>query len=142
VAVEWATPERNLALELLEKLLNDEIKRRSRSNVVQARSFAEMLDQSIRLYHNRTVAVAEVIARLIELAKEMRDATVRGEELGLAEEELAFYDALAVNESAVTVLGDETLRTIARELVETVRRNVTIDWSSRHVVTGACTCYL
>jgi type I restriction enzyme R subunit len=122
-------PHRNLALELLRKLLNDEIKARSRKNLVEARSFAEMLEKSIQRYQNRSIETAQVVAQLIELAKEMRAAHRRGESLGLTEDELAFYDALEVNDSAVKVLGDETLRTIARELVDAVRRNVSIDWT-------------
>ena len=124
-------PHRNLALEVLQKLLNDEIKLRARKNLVQSRSFAEMLERTIRRYQNRTIEAAQVILELIELAKEMREAKSRGEKLGLTEDEEAFYDALEVNDSAVKVLGDETLKTIARELVETVRRNVTIDWTVR-----------
>ena len=127
-------PQKNLALELLRKLLNDEIKSRSRKNLVQSRSFAEMLEQTIRRYQNRAIETAQVIEELIKLAKEMREANQRGEELGLSEDELAFYDALETNDSAVKVLGDETLRTIARELVETVRGNVTIDWTVKENV--------
>ena len=122
-------PHKNLALELLRKLLNDEVKARSRKNVVEARSFLEMLEKTIKLYQNRSIETAEVIAKLIELAREMREAHKRGEKLGLTDDELAFYDALEVNDSAVKVLGDDTLRTIARELVEAVRNNVTIDWA-------------
>jgi type I restriction enzyme R subunit len=122
-------PHKNLALELLRKLLNDEIKARSRKNLIQARSFAGMLEQAILSYQSRSIETAQVIAQLIEFAKEMREAHRRGEALGLTEDELAFYDALEVNDSAVKVLGDETLRTIARELVEAVRRNVSIDWT-------------
>src|SRR6266567_1761715 len=127
-------PQRNLALELLRKLLNDEIKVTARKNMVQARSFREMLERGIRQYQNRSIESAEIIEELIELAREMRDAHKRGENLGLTEDELAFYDALEVNDSAVKVLGDETLRTIARELVETIRKNVTIDWTVRENV--------
>ena len=127
-------PHKNVAVELLEKLLNDEIRTHSRKNVVQGRSFAEMLERSIRAYQNRTVEAAQVIEELIEIAKEMRQAQDRGEELGLSDDELAFYDALEVNDSAVEVLGDETLRTIAVELVETVRRNVSIDWTLKESV--------
>jgi type I restriction enzyme R subunit len=127
-------PQRNLAVELLQKLLKGELASRRRKNVVQARSFAEMLEQTIRRYQNRAIEAAQVIEELIALAKEMREASARGEALGLNEEELAFYDALETNDSAVKVLGDETLRTIARELVETVRRNVTIDWTLRENV--------
>ena len=127
-------PQQNLAVELLQKLLNDEIRTRKRKNVVQARSFAEMLERSIRAYQNRSIETAAVIEELIALAKEMREADRRGEDLGLSDEELAFYDALETNDSAVAVLGDETLLTIARELVETVRNNVTIDWTVRENV--------
>ena len=107
---------------------------RRRKNVVQARSFAEMLEQTLRRYQNRAIEAAQVIEELIGLAREMREASVRGERLGLSEEELAFYDALETNDSAVQVLGDETLRDIARQLVETVRNNVTIDWTLRENV--------
>jgi type I restriction enzyme R subunit len=127
-------PQRNLAVELLQKLLRGELAMRRRKNVVQARSFAEMLEQTLRRYQNRAIQAAQVIEELIQLAKEMREAHARGEELGLSEDELAFYDALETNDSAVKVLGDETLRTIARELVETVRKNVTIDWTLRENV--------
>jgi type I restriction enzyme R subunit len=127
-------PQRNLAVELLQKLLKGEIVTRRRKNVVQARSFAEMLEQTIRRYQNRAIEAAQVIEELIGLAKEMREANARGEKLGLSEEELAFYDALETNDSAVKVLGDETLRTIAQELVKTVRANVTIDWTVRENV--------
>ena len=127
-------PQRNLAVELLQKLLKGELVIRRRKNVVQARSFAEMLEQTLRRYQNRAIEAAQVIEELISLAKDMRAAAERGEELGLSEDELAFYDALETNDSAVRVLGDETLRTIARELVETVRGNVTIDWTLRENV--------
>ena len=125
---------RNLAVELLERLLKGELATRKRKNVVQARSFAEMLEQTIRRYQNRAVEAAQVIEELIGLAREMREANARGERLGLSDDELAFYDALGVNDSAVQVLGDDTLRDIARELVETVRGNVTIDWTLRENV--------
>ena len=127
-------PQRNLAVELLRKLLKGELAARRRKNVVQARSFAGMLEQTIRRYRSRAVEAAQVIEELIGLAREMRAANARGEALGLSEDELAFYDALGVNDSAVRVLGDETLRGIARELVETVRANVTIDWTLRENV--------
>ena len=107
---------------------------RRRKNVVQARSFAEMLEQTIRRYGNRTIEAAQVIEELIQLARDMREANARGEALGLTEDELAFYDALETNDSAVQVLGDEALRDIARELVDTVRNNVTIDWTLRENV--------
>jgi len=127
-------PQKNLAMELLKKLINDEIRVMKKRNLIQSRSFAELLEKTIRRYHNKTIEAARVIEELIELAKRMREARHRGEELNLTEEELAFYDALEVNDSAVKVLGDETLRTIARELVETVRRNITIDWTLRESV--------
>ena len=127
-------PHRNLAVELLQKLIKGELSTRRRQNVIQARSFAGMLEDAIRRYQNRTIEAAQVIEELIELAKEMREDFARGEELGLNEDELAFYDALETNDSAVKVLGDETLRTIAQELVETVRRNATIDWTVRESV--------
>ncbi len=126
--------QRNLAVELLAKLLKSELSTRRQKNVVQARSFAEMLERTIRRYQNRAVEAAQVIEELISLARELREASARGEALGLSEDELAFYDALGVNDSAVQVLGDETLRDIARELVETVRSNVTIDWTLRENV--------
>ena len=127
-------PHRNLAVELLQKLLNGEVATTRRSNVVQARKFSEMLEQSLRRYQNRAIEAAQVIEELIQLAQEMRAANARGESLGLSDDELAFYDALETNNSAVQVLGDEALREIARELVETVRRNVTIDWTLRENV--------
>jgi type I restriction enzyme R subunit len=127
-------PQKNLAIELLRKLLNGEIKIRSRKNVVQGKSFADMLEQAVRKYQNRAIEAAQVIEEMIQLAKDMRRAHERGEALRLTEEELAFYDALETNDSAVKVLGDETLRTIAREVAEAVRRNVTIDWTVRENV--------
>ncbi|MCX6544603.1 MAG: type I restriction endonuclease subunit R [Acidobacteria bacterium] len=127
-------PQRNLAVELLRKLLTGEIKVRSRRNVVQARSFADLLAQAVRKYQNRAIETAQVIEELIALARQMRDASARGEALGLSEDELAFYDALETNDSAVKVLGEPTLTTIARELVTTVRSNVTIDWTIRETV--------
>jgi len=127
-------PQRNLAVELLQKLLKGELAIRRRKNIVQARSFAEMLEQTLRRYQNRSVEAAQVIEELIQLARELRMANARGEELGLSEDELAFYDALETNDSAVQILGDEILRMIARELVETVRGNVTIDWTLRENV--------
>ncbi len=127
-------PQKNLAVELLRKLLSGEIKVRSRNNVVQAKSFAELLEQAVRKYQNRAIEAAQVIEEMIGLAKDMRRAHERGERLGLTEDEMAFYDALETNDSAVQVLGDETLRTIAREVAEAVRKNVTIDWTVRENV--------
>jgi type I restriction enzyme, R subunit len=127
-------PQRNLAVEMLRKLLEGEIKTRGRKNVVQARSFAELLENSITRYQNRAIETAQVIEELIKLAKDMREANQRGESLGLTEDEVAFYDALEVNDSAVSVLGDDTLRLIAQELVKSVRNSITIDWTVRENV--------
>ncbi|MHB0962089.1 MAG: type I restriction endonuclease subunit R [Gemmatimonadaceae bacterium] len=135
-------PQRNLAVELLQKLLKGEIRSRGKRNVVQARSFAELLEQSVRKYQNRAIETAQVIEELIQLAKDMRAADARGERLGLSDDELAFYDALETNDSAVNVLGDETLRAIARELVVTVRKNVTIDWTLRENVRAQLRVYV
>ena len=127
-------PQRNLAAEMLRKLLEGEIKTRGKKNIVRARSFAKMLENAIRRYQSRTIEAAQVIEELIVLAKDLREADRRGEDLGLTEDEIAFYDALEVNDSAVKVLGDETLRTIAQELLRAVRNNVTIDWTVRENV--------
>lgn len=127
-------PQRNLAVELLQKLLRNEIRTRSLRNVVQSRVFSEMLEQALRRYQNRAIETAKVIEELIQLAKDMKKAEERGDELGLTNDEVAFYDALETNDSAVKILGDDALRTIARELVATVRANVTIDWTVRENV--------
>jgi type I restriction enzyme R subunit len=127
-------PQRNLAVELLRKLLSGEIKSRARRTVVQGRSFADLLEQAVRRYQNRAIGTAQVIEELIALAKDMRAANARGESLRLSEDELAFYDALETNDSAVKVLGEATLLAIARELASTVRSNVTIDWMVRENV--------
>jgi len=129
-----AMKQRNLALELLHKLINDELKVRIRKNLVQSKIFSSMLEQSIRKYQNRTIEAAYVIGELIGLAKEMREANRRGEQLNLTEDELSFYDALEVNDSAVKVLGDETLRQIAIDLVDIIRNNITIDWTVKESV--------
>ncbi len=127
-------PQRNLAVELLRKLLAGEIKTRERRNVVQARSFAELLEKAILKYQNRAIETAQVIEELIAIARGMREAQARGQELGLTDDELAFYDALAANESAVRELGDDTLKTIAHELTKQVRNSATIDWAVRESV--------
>jgi type I restriction enzyme, R subunit len=127
-------PQKNLAVELLRKLLNDEIKSHSRKNLIQSRSFAGMLEASIKKYHNRAIETVAVIEELIKLAEELRQAAARGEQLGLTEDELAFYDALEVNDSAVKVLGDAELKKIAQELVQTMRNNTTVDWTVRESV--------
>lgn len=127
-------PQRNLAVELLRKLLHGEVKTRRKKNIVQGRSFAQLLEQAIKRYQNRAIETAQVIEELIALAEQMRQTNARGDSLGLSDDELAFYDALEVNDSAVKILGDEQLRIIARELVITVRKNVTIDWTLRENV--------
>ncbi len=127
-------PLKNLAVETLRKLLNNEIKLREKKFLIQSRSFAKLLEEAIRKYQNRAIEAAAVIEELIALAKQMRDAHKRGEDLKLTDDELAFYDALEVNDSAVKVLGEPTLTTIARELVESVRKSVTIDWTEREGV--------
>jgi type I restriction enzyme R subunit len=127
-------PHKNLALELLRKLLNDEIKARSRKNLVQGRSFADMLEKSIRKLQNKALDSVQIIEEMIEIARKMREADKRGEDLGLTDDEIAFYDALEVNDSAGKVLGDDTLRTIARELVRMIRNDVTIDWTIKETV--------
>lgn len=124
-------PQRNLAVELLQRLLKSEIRLQRRKNLVQARSFSEMLEQTLRRYQNRAVEAAQVIEELIQLAREMRQAHRRGEQLGLTDAELAFYDALLVNPEVKQILNDQQLRDIARELVQAVRQNITIDWTMR-----------
>ncbi len=130
-------PQKNLAVEMLRKLLNDEIKQRSRRNVVEARSFKEMLEASIRKYENRAIETAQIIQELIKLAKDMREAGKRGKRLKLSDDELSFYDALADNDSAVEVLGDETLRDIAREVSAKIRQSASIDWTIKETVRAA-----
>jgi type I restriction enzyme R subunit len=127
-------PQKNVAVELLRKLLNDEIRTRQKKRLVQSRSFEKMLEETIHRYKNRAIETVDVIEHLINLAKELREADRRGQELGLTEAELAFYEALEVNDSAVIILGDEVLRKIAHELVDQIRKNVTIDWTVKESV--------
>ncbi|MDN7815878.1 type I restriction endonuclease subunit R [Burkholderia vietnamiensis] len=127
-------PERNLAVELLERLLEGEIKSRFAGNVVQEKKFSEMLANVVKRYQNRAIETAQVIEELIDMAKKFRAAASRGEELGLTDDEVRFYDALANNESAVRELSDETLKRIAHELTENLRQNITVDWSARESV--------
>ncbi|MEI8291175.1 MAG: type I restriction endonuclease subunit R [Verrucomicrobiota bacterium] len=127
-------PQKNLAVELLRKLLNNEIKLRSRKFLIQAKSFAELLENSIHRYQNRAIETAQVIEELIQLAKQMREANSRGKDLGLSQDEVAFYDALETNDSAVKALGDKNLKFIAQELVKTIRANVSIDWTAKESV--------
>jgi len=122
---------KNVAAELLEKLLKDELKVRSKKNLVQSQLFSDKLKKTLNAYHNRAISTLEVIEELIKLAKEMDAATKRGVDLGLTDDEVAFYDALAANESAVKALGDDKLKVIAAELITMVRKSVTIDWTLR-----------
>ena len=122
---------RNVAAELLEKLLKDEIKTRAKINVVLADSFSEKLRKTLNAYHNRAITTMELIEELIKLAKDLDAASKRGADLGLTDDEIAFYDALATNDSAVQAMGDKSLRLIAAELVTQVRKSVTIDWTLR-----------
>jgi type I restriction enzyme, R subunit len=122
---------KNVAAELLEKLLKDELKVRSRRNLVQSQVFSEKLKQTLNAYHNRAISTMQVLEELIQLAKDLDAATKRGEDLGLTDDEVAFYDALAANESAVIAMGDDKLKVIAAELITQVRKSVTIDWALR-----------
>jgi len=124
-------PEKNLAVELLERLLEGEIKSRFASNVVQDKKFSEMLSNVITRYQNRSIETAQVMEELVEMARKFREAANRGEQLGLSDDEVKFYDALATNESAVRELTDETLKKIAHELTEKLRQNLSVDWAQR-----------
>lgn len=127
-------PERNLAVELLERLLEGEIKSKFASNIVQQKKFSELLSNVVKRYQNRAIETAQVIEELIDMAKKFRAAANRGDALGLSDDEVRFYDALADNESAVRELSDETLKKIAHELAENLRNNLTVDWSVRDSV--------
>lgn len=125
---------RSLALELLKRLLNDEITTRKRTNLVQGKRFSDMLADAVKRYQSGLIDSARLIEELIQLAKDIREADKRGETLNLRPDELAFYDALADNPSAETILGDQTLKQIAHELVESVRQNTSIDWQLKESV--------
>jgi type I restriction enzyme R subunit len=127
-------PERNLAVELLERLLEGEIKSKFASNVVQQKKFSELLTDVVKRYQNRSIETAQVMEELVAMAKKFREAAGRGEALGLSEDEVKFYDALANNESAVRELPDETLKRIAHELTTNLRKNISVDWSQRESV--------
>ncbi len=127
-------PEKNLAVELLERLLEGEIKSKFASNLIQQKKFSELLTGVITRYQNRSIETAQVMEELVEMAKKFKEAANRGEQLGLTEDEVKFYDALANNESAVKELTDETLKKIAHELTENLRKNITVDWSQRESV--------
>ena len=123
--------QKNLALEALKKLLNGEIASRSKSNHVEARNFSNRLEDAVARYHANAISALEMIQELIEIAKELQASAQRGEALGLSLEEIAFYDALAENDSAVEAMGDERLRVIAHELLKSLRSNATVDWHRR-----------
>ncbi len=127
-------PRKNLALELLKRLLNDEIKKRSTYNLIQSKKFSEMLADAVKRYQSGLVEAAQLIEELIKLAQDIKEADRRGEKLNLRQDELAFYDALADNPSAETIMGDEILKAIAHELVDSVRRNTSIDWQLKESV--------
>ncbi|OEZ60976.1 type I restriction endonuclease subunit R [Duganella sp. HH105] len=127
-------PEKNLAVELLERLLEGEIKSRFASNLVQEKKFSELLSNVVTRYQNRSIETAQVMQELVDMAKKFREAASRGEQLGLTDDEVKFYDALATNESAVRELTDETLKKIAHELTENLRQNISVDWSARESV--------
>ena len=127
-------PERNLAVELLERLLHGEIKSRFKTNVTQEKKFSDMLTNVILRYQNRAIETAQVMEELIEMAKKFREAAGRGDQLGLTDDEVKFYDALANNESAVREMNDETLKKIAHELTENLRQNIKVDWNERESV--------
>lgn len=120
---------RNLAFELLKKLLNNEINHRTKTNLVKSKALLEMLEQAIKKYQNNLLSTAEIIQELIEIAREIRESDKQAEELGLTNDEVAFYNALEINDSAIKVLGDDTLREIAKEITDKVKRNATIDWT-------------
>ena len=127
-------PEKNLAVELLERLLEGEIKSKFATNVVQQKKFSDLLSNVITRYQNRSIETAQVMEELVEMAKKFKAAASRGEQLGLSEDEVKFYDALAANESAVKELEDETLKKIAHELTENLKKNITVDWAQRESV--------
>jgi len=122
---------KNLAIELLKKILNNEIKSRARTNLVKSKKLLEMLESSIKKYQNNLLTTAEIIQELIRIAKEIKASDGEAERLGLTQDEMAFYDALETNDSAVAILGDEILRTISKEIADKVRANATIDWTIR-----------
>jgi type I restriction enzyme R subunit len=123
--------QKNLAIEALRKLLNGQVHSQGKRNVIQARVFSERLDAAIARYHGNAITTVQVLEELIRLAQEIREARERGEESGLNPDEIAFYDALADNHSARDLMGEPALRVIAHELVEDIRKNITVDWAHR-----------
>jgi type I restriction enzyme R subunit len=122
---------KNLAIELLKKILNNELKARAKTNLVRSRKLMEMLEGAIKRYQNNLLTTAEIFQELIHIARQIKEADQEGIRLGLNEDEVAFYNALEINDSAVQVLGDETLKVIAREIADKVRANASIDWTIR-----------
>ncbi len=122
---------KNLALDALRKLLNGEIRSRAKTNVVESRTFSRRLEEAVARYHANSISAIEMMNELIALAKDLQEARRRGEEQGLSDDEIAFYDALAQNESAINALGNDTLRLIAHELLEQLKANATVDWQKR-----------
>ena len=133
-----ALEQKNLALETLRKLLNDQIRITERTNIVQSRKFREALEDAMLRYTNKAITTAEMISQLIDLAKSLRDAQRHGEELGLSGEETAFYDALAENGSAREAMQSDTLRLMARELTEMIKKMPKLDWTQRESVRRTC----
>lgn len=133
---------KNIALELLKKLLNDEIRTMQKKYLVKSRSFVKMLEETIKKYQNQTIEAAQVIAELVELAKKIREEKERGNDLNLTEDEIAFYDALCENDSAIMEIGDDTLKKIAQELVAMLRKNTTIDWTLKEQVRAKLRVYV
>ncbi len=133
---------KNVALEVLKKLLNDEIRTMERKFLVKSRSFARMLEETIKKYQNQTIEAAQVIAELVELAKKIREEKERGQNMNLTEDEIAFYDALCENESAIKEIGDDTLKKIAQELVIMLRKNTSIDWTLKESVRAKLRVYV
>jgi len=135
-------PHPNVEIEMLKRLLTSELKNVAKRNLIAGRKFSEMLERAMRAYTNRSLDAAEIITELVELAKEMRKERERSTALGLRDDELAFYDAVCQNDSAVLDLGDDTLRAIARDLVAVVRRNATIDWDKKEQVRASLRRYI
>jgi len=127
-------PQKNLAVELLEKLLRDEIKAHTRTNVVLQKKFGDRLMEALRKYHNRAIETAQVIEELLKMAGDFKDALSRNEELGLTPDEVAFYDALAARPEVLITMGDATLKQLATELTEQLRKSTTVDWQVRDSV--------
>jgi type I restriction enzyme R subunit len=125
------TPKKNLAIEALKKLINSDVRSQGKRNVTQSKAFTERLEAAMARYHANALTTAQVLEALIQLAKDIQAARSRGEDVGLTDEEIAFYDALAENESARTAIGEPALRVIALDLVKSIRTNISVDWMHR-----------